>query len=123
MDETLIDQLVALGVLPEQEAMQMRQANQGAAMMQTPMAEGRNVGHTYVASSPLEHLSVGLQRAMGARQQDEALRQYQETLGQQTAGRSAYADALRRLMMGQQGPDPYADMAGAQFGNQYGSGD
>ena len=97
----LISQLVALGAIPEEQALLMRQADQGAGMAMTPGPQGMNVAGTYVASSPLEHLSSALQRVMGSRMQDEALGQYRDTLGKQTAGRGSYADALMKLMQGQ----------------------
>jgi hypothetical protein len=98
MDEALIQMLVQLGAIPEEQALLMRQMDQGAGMMQTPGAQGQNVGGTYVASNPLEHLSVALQRGMGAQKQRGAEGAYRDTLGKQTAGRSAYAEALKRLM-------------------------
>lgn len=104
MDEALIQQLVALGAIPEEQALLMRQMEQGAGMMQAPGAQGMNVGGTYTAANPLEHLSVALQRAMGGQMQKGAESKYRGTLGQQTQGRSAYADALRKLLEQEQAP-------------------
>ena len=102
MDEALIQQLVALGAIPEEQALMLRQADQGAGMMQTPSAQGMNVGGTFKASSPVEHLSVALQRMLGGKMQKAALSQYQGTLGKQTAGRGVYADALLKMLNGGQ---------------------
>lgn len=104
--ETLQMMLKALGA-PETMGV-------GHELLGTPGAEGRNVGHTYVASSPLEHLGVAAQRGLGA---------YMMGRGQQQrgAGIRAYIEALR----GRRGlqPDPYAGVAGAQYANESGSGD
>lgn len=61
----------------------------GAGLMQTPGAEGRNVGRTYVASSPLEHLASASSRGLGA---------YMMNKGQQQrgAGIQAFINALRQ---------------------------
>lgn len=98
MDEAFIEQLVALGVIPEEQALLLRQAQQGQQAFQTPGAQGQNVGGTYVASSPLEHLGVLAQRASGAAQQGRADEGLQDTFARQTAGRGAFA----RQQMGQQ---------------------
>ncbi len=37
----------------------------GGQMMGAERPQGREVGRTYVASSPLEHMAAALQRAMG----------------------------------------------------------
>ncbi len=60
----------------------------GQQMFQTPGAEGRNVGHTYVAASPIEHMGNALQRVMGARM-------IQQGQGQRGGGIEAYINALR----------------------------
>ena len=60
----------------------------GQQMMGTPQPEGRNVGHTYVASSPLEHLSSAVQRVMGAGMMNQGQ-------NQRGAGIQAYINALR----------------------------
>ncbi len=87
--------MVALGAIPEEQALLMRQRTSGEAMMGTPAAQGRNVGQTYVASSPLEHLSVALERGMGGRRMNAADAGMMDTFQRQTAGRKAGADAYR----------------------------
>ena len=72
----------------------------GHEMFNSPMPEGRNVGRTYVAASPFEHLAAGVNRGLGA---------YQMAQGQQarSAGIEAYINALR-------GRQPQPDMG--QYG-------
>jgi hypothetical protein len=84
-----LEQIGALGAVPDEQGLLMRQANQGQALMNTPSAAGQNVGGTYRASSPLEHLSVALQRVMGAKQQQGAEDAFRQTLDTQTKGRVA----------------------------------
>lgn len=79
---------------PETLAMMLKALNapemmgMGQGMMQTPGAEGRNVGHTYVAASPWEHLGNAAQRGLGA---------YMMGQGQQQRGSGiqAFINALR----------------------------
>lgn len=121
MDEALIQQLVALGAIPEEQALLMRQMQQGEGMMGAPSAQGMRVGSTYVASSPMEHAAVALQRYLGQRQMAEAEKGYRGTLGEQTSGRSAAAEALRKLMMQQQAP-PMDPMGQGPWAGGYGLG-
>jgi hypothetical protein len=88
--DPFIQSLAALGIGPEELAMFLRQSDQGYAATQTPSAQGRNVGSTYVASSPLEHLSVALERGMGGRQQQAADEGYRSTLGRMAGTRGEY---------------------------------
>lgn len=94
----LLEAMAAMGALPEEQALLMNQMGQGAGMMNTPGAQGQNVGGTYVASSPLEHLGVLAQRGVGAYKQGQAEQGYRDTLAKQTAGRQAFGEQ----QMGQQ---------------------
>ena len=89
MPDALIEQLVALGIIPEEQAMLLRQADQGQAMQNVAMPSGQNVSGTYVASSPLEFAATLLSKGLGANKQQNAERQFQGTLAKQTAGREA----------------------------------
>jgi hypothetical protein len=82
-----LQMMVALGAIPEEQAMLMAQREQGEGMMSAPTPQGRQVGQAYVASSPLEHMGAALQRALGARQMRQAERGYGDTLQRQTQGR------------------------------------
>lgn len=86
----------------------------GQQMMGAPAPEGRTVGHAYVASSPMEHAGALAQRLAGREQIG---------MGQQQrgAGIQAYINALRGKP--KQYDPALGAMAGAQFANEYGSGD
>ena len=104
-DDALVQQLMALGAVPDLQHLLYQQMGYGNQLYQTPSPEGRHVGNTYVASSPLEHMSAALQRYMGGKQMQEATQGLQRTFQQQTEGRTrGMAEALRRLLGGQQAP-------------------
>ena len=100
-----MDELLSLldNADPETLALMIKASNAGNTMglghelLGTPGAEGRNVGHTYVASSPLEHLSVAANRGLGA---------YMMGQGMQSRGTGiqAYINALRQRPQPDLGP-------------------
>ena len=98
--DALLQALISLGAIPEEQALLMRQANQGQSMQDMPNAQGQRVGGTYVAASPLEHLSVAFNRVMGANKQRDAEEAYRASLEKQTAGRGDYAAALLKALNG-----------------------
>jgi hypothetical protein len=89
----------------------------GHEFMGAQQPEGRNVGHTYVASSPLEHAAAAAKNMLGA----YMMRTGQ---GQRGTGIEAYIRALRsgRSQINPLQPG-YDAMAGAQYASPYGSGD
>ena len=52
----------------------------------TPSAEGRQAGRTYVAANPLEHVVSAYKQRQGLTQQDEALARKKELSDMQTQG-------------------------------------
>jgi len=116
----LVQYLTQMSGSPEEQSLLMRSADQGSAMQGTPSAMGQNVAGTYVASSPLEHLSVALQRVMGGQKQKGAEEAYRASITKQTAGRGKYGDALLRAFgrMPEESdlkPDPYGDPMAAPY--------
>jgi len=116
--ETLIQQMAALGISPEQLGMISHQIGRGENMADTPMAEGRHVGNTYVASSPLEHLANALRKGRGEAQIAKGQQGFAQQLQQNQQGLAAGAraqnaftqqqiDALNRRRLGQPGADDY----------------
>ena len=84
----------------------------GHGLMSTPQPEGRNVGHTYVASSPLEHMSAAANRGLGSLMM-------QGGQGQRATGIQAYIDALRGKQP-QFDPQMEAAYSGFNDPNNYG---
>jgi hypothetical protein len=106
----LLAQLSEMGIAPDELDMLHQQVQRAQALRNTPGAQGREVGRTYVASSPLEHLAVGLQRVQG-QQGIQGGEQSQAALLQRL---QAKAQALGMALRGggqQQGPpQPPLDM-------------
>lgn len=84
--ETLIQQMAALGISPEQLGLYGKQMGRGEQLADTPMAQGRHVGNTYVASSPLEHLATAMRQYQGQKMQGQAVQGYQAQLGRNQQG-------------------------------------
>lgn len=102
-DPALVQQLVALGGVPDQQALAMKRLEMGREDAQTAMPQGRQVGNTYMAASPMEHLAAALQKGMGVARQMRGEREYGNLVNKQTEGRNAYAAALAKLL---QQPQP-----------------
>jgi len=115
MDEDLLYQmlsdpqmaaaLAAMGSYGDRQALEGQQAERGQGLYATPTAQGRQVGNTYVAASPWEHLGVAAQKALGAKQLGDAVSQQRALLQQDMATRqrfgSSLADAMRRSRQAQ----------------------
>lgn len=111
-DPALVQQLVALGGIPDQQALAMKRMEMGREDSTAQMPRGYQVGNTYMAASPMEHLAAALQRGMGVARQMGGEREYRDLIGQQAHGRNAYAAALARLFQPQDavGPVPELEM-------------
>lgn len=101
MSPELLALLQQIAGTPEEQEMLGQMSQLGLGMFGTPNAQGMNVGGTYKAASPVEHLSVGLQRALGAKQYTDAMDQMGQN-NQKVAGArgSVMADILAQMMGG-----------------------
>src|SRR5712664_1037792 len=130
MDPELLRQLAAAGMTEEQLRMLAPQLQFGQQMMQPQQAQGRQVGGTYVAASPLEHLSNAIRQMVGAKISGDVMSRQRGLLGGQQDARQKYMQAMMTAQQGGQGgtlgqegggmarpPDPQAQqslmMAGA----------
>lgn len=102
----MLAQIIALGGIPEQQSMNMAQRQTGMDLFNTPGPQGYHAGGTFVAASPLEHIGNLVMRGVGAHKARTAEDQYKALLGQQTAGRQAFANALLRGGAPQPAPQP-----------------
>lgn len=85
----------AMGTIPLEQARLMRRRKLGEALLSTPGAQGRQVGQTYVAASPLEHLANAMSRGLGAYQVQGVDRDMQGL--EQLAGKASAAQmAMQR---------------------------
>jgi len=126
--------LAQMGVFADKTKALGQERNLGESMYATPSAQGREVGRTYVASSPLEHIGVAVERTLGARKMNDAMGQQNALISGDANARqklaAAMAAAMRRSRAAASpistniGPTPGdLDVAGAQYANEYGSGD
>ena len=105
------DAMIQAGLVPQRMGIAQQGMGIAQGLANTPTPEGRTVGRTYVASSPLEHLSAALRQYQGAKMERQGLGQQQgmvDTVGQ---GRSAYWNELARqqaLIRQQRGAAPPA---------------
>jgi hypothetical protein len=91
--QQLIQAMSQISTIPDEQGLAMKQLGMGTDLAQTPGAEGTKLGYTYVASSPLEHLAVALNRYRGIRDQQSAKQQMLDTFGRQRTGREQYGNA------------------------------
>lgn len=92
-DEEL-NQLIALGVIPEQQAELVRQAQQASALRRTPMPGMRQAGNVAVAANPLEFLGAGLQQYAGQRREKELEGKLDDLRKQQLQARQLFANRM-----------------------------
>lgn len=102
----LVQALSEAGVFPDEMDMLQSQLKRADALRTTPGAQGREVGRTYVASSPLEHLAVGLQRYQGGKGVQQGIGQQDALLGRMRANAQAMAQAIREGAQPPQQPAP-----------------
>jgi hypothetical protein len=93
----LLQQILDAGVADDRMGMVGHKVQRGAALLGTPGAQGMNVGGTYKAASPLEHLSTAMSRMLGAKMQRDAHGEMEGLLGQKIAGRRAMGEAQAGL--------------------------
>ena len=85
-----IEQLIALGVIPEQQSDLQQQMKMANELRNTKSPEMYGNGRVMVAANPLEHLGVGLQRYAGQRDMKNIQQQQKDLRDQQVAGRSDF---------------------------------
>lgn len=95
LSEDQIQELMALGIIPDQQASLQGQIDTAQALRDRQGPQGTYTGRVYVAASPLEHLAHAMQGIKAGRQIKDLRAQQQELLAQQIRGRGTYVDALR----------------------------
>lgn len=113
MDPAALQQMMEAGVVPEQLALQAQQAKRGQGLADTQTPQGMQVGGSYVASSPLEHLSAAIRQGAGGVMQGKAAQAQQDALKQAIAGRTSYLQGIAG--QGQQPQTPPAPGTGGEF--------
>jgi hypothetical protein len=101
-----LQQMIDAGLFSDRSGLEAQKTAQGMGMMQTPGAQGQNVGGTYVASSPLEHLATALSRVQGGRMVQESQGRQADLIGGKGKGMEALLLAMARQAPIQPQPIP-----------------
>ncbi len=104
-DPEVMQQLSEMGIFPDSMDLMGQQMKRAEALRGTPGAQGREVGNTYVASSPLEHLAVGLQRTLGQQGINNTAGQQNDLLQRMRGSVMDQARAMARALRGGAGVD------------------
>lgn len=95
MSEEEIQQLIALGIIPDKQSDIKDQIAQAQALRQK-VPEMRGNGRVQVAANPLEFLGQGIQNYKAGKTIEDLRKKQEELLQQQVAGRGKFFQALRR---------------------------
>jgi hypothetical protein len=112
--EELRKLLAGAGLYGQQIQQLQPKLQMGQQMMQPQMAQGAQVGGTYVASSPFEHLSNAIRQIVGAKMAGGAMQEQKDLTQGLGNARQQYMGALQTAQSGGQGapemlarpPDP-----------------
>jgi hypothetical protein len=94
MSDDELQQLIALGIIPEEQAQLLKQQQQAQMLQQRPGPEMRGNGRVMTAANPLEFVGAGLQQYAGMRKEKQALDKLDELRKQQLQGRQLYAGKM-----------------------------
>jgi hypothetical protein len=92
------------GVLAGQDYAQAQQ------QYETPQPGGRNLGYTYVASNPMEHLAAAIKGVQGQRGMQDARVQQNKQIDSTGLGLAQAVELIRRAQQPVSQPDPFADV-------------
>lgn len=96
LDDDQIQQLIALGVIPDQQNDLKKQMDQAQALRYAEAPQGSySRGGIYVAASPLEHMARVMQGIKAGKDLEKLRDQQQSVLQNQVEGRQSFLDALR----------------------------
>lgn len=108
LSDDQIQQLISLGVIPEQQDALQQQIKQAESLRDAQAPQGSySRGGIYVAASPLEHIARVMQGLKAKNDLKGLYQQQQDQFGQQVQGRQAFLDALRNRTRVGKGPHSY----------------
>jgi hypothetical protein len=107
-DPAMAEQLAQMAGYSDQMALANAKAHRADALRATPLAAGREVGRAYVASSPLEHMAVAVQRAKGEHDLSAVNKAQQGLIAGDTNARTALARAMGEAMRRRAASSPMA---------------
>ena len=94
MSEEQLQQLVALGLIPDKQDALATQLAQAAKLRNQGAPKGYDTGRVYTAASPLEHFASALERGMAGREMKDIYNRRDELLKQQQSGRGEFLRAM-----------------------------
>lgn len=97
--DPLLQQMIDAGLVDDRADVLAQQIRRGQGLMATPGAQGMQVGGTYRAASPFEHLATALSRAMGGRMVKGAEQEYAQGIETKKKGREAFGQAQAGLAL------------------------
>ncbi len=96
LDDDQIQQLMELGIIPDQSNVLQSQIEQAQKLRNAEGPQGQTVrSGIYVAASPLEHIARVMQGMKAQKDLDRLYGEQQGLFSQQVQGRQAFVDALR----------------------------
>ena len=113
LTEEQIEEIMQLGALEGQRGLADIQYQQAQALRGSRMPGGRWTGRVYRHAHPLEFLSTGVDRTMGAIEAEKQMKRQEEILQRQGQLR---AGLFAKLLQGQQQPPPVGAMSPIQPG-------
>ena len=96
MSEEELQQLMALGIIPDQQALLEKQRTLAEQLRYRNAPEMRGNARVQTAANPLEFLVSGIQGYKAGKELDEIKKKNDDLLQQQVSGRKAFYEALRR---------------------------
>lgn len=111
LSEDDIQQLMQLGVAPDQLDMLKTQMESAQKLRDRKAPQGYDTGRVYVAASPLEHLAYAMQGIKAGKEIDRDRAAQQKILAQQVRGRSTFFNKMNEISpvdvsVSRQGPPP-----------------
>jgi hypothetical protein len=97
-DPEMADQLAQMGLYGDKAALFGQDTKRADLQRGIASPEGRFVGSTYVAASPLEHLGVAMQRMAGQQNLSNARQAQEQLMSGDVAARKGLASAMAQAM-------------------------
>lgn len=111
LSEEDIQQLMELGIIPDQMQGLQTQMESAQKLRDRRAPQGTDTGRVYVAASPLEHAAYAMQGIKAGKDLDRLRAQQQALLEKQVSGRSRFFNSMNEIdpvdiSVHKQGPPP-----------------
>jgi len=99
-----IEEIMQLGALQGQQGLAQTQYERAQALRNAPGPRGRWTGRIYRHAHPLEHISHGIDRTMGAIEAEKQMKRQEQILAEQARLRGAMMRGMMQRQPQQQPP-------------------